>query len=123
MLYEKRITVSVHAGDELTRARIVRQLRPTPWFGVVREGGAVDILFLGRNDKTAGVQLRRLTRDGRTPVVVVAEELGETELMAIEAYGVASVLWGERLTAGRLSRAVHNAAGCCPRVPVLTALV
>jgi len=123
VLYEKRITVSVHAGDELTRARIVRQLRPTPWFGVVREGGAVDILFLGRNDKTAGVQLRRLTRDGRTPVVVVAEELGETELMAIEAYGVASVLWGERLTAGRLSRAVHNAAGCCPRVPVLTALV
>lgn len=122
-MYEKRITVSVHAGDELTRARIVRQLRPTPWFGVVREGGAVDILFLGRNDKSAGVQLRRLTRDGRTPVVVVAEELGEAELMAIEAYGVSSVLWGERLTAGRLSRAVHNAAGCCPRVPVLTALV
>ncbi|MEU2513863.1 DNA-binding response regulator [Streptomyces syringium] len=115
--------MSVHAGDELTRARIVRQLRPTPWFGVVREGGAVDILFLGRNDKSAGVQLRRLTRDGRTPVVVVAEELGEAELMAIEAYGVSSVLWGERLTAGRLSRAVHNAAGCCPRVPVLTALV
>ncbi|MEV6775881.1 DNA-binding response regulator [Streptomyces syringium] len=123
MLYEKRITVNVHAGDELTRARIVRQLRPTPWFGVVREGGAVDILFLGRNDRTAGVQLRRLTRDGRKPVVVVAEQLSETELMAIEAYGVTSVLWGERLTAGRLSRAVHNAAGCCPRVPVLTALV
>lgn len=123
MLYEKRITVNVHAGDELTRARIVRQLRPTPWFGVVREGGAVDILFLGRSDRTAGVQLRRLTRDGRTPVVVVDEDLSETELMAIEEYGVACVLRVDRLTSGRLSRAVHNAAGCCPRLPVLTALV
>ncbi|MFD7237890.1 DNA-binding response regulator [Streptomyces syringium] len=123
MLYEKRITVNVHAGDELTRARLARRLRPLPGVDVVREGGEVDILFLGRDEQSAGDELHRLTRDGRAPVVVVAEELGETELMAIAEYGVASVLWGERLTAGRLSRAVHNAAGCCPRLPVLTALV
>ncbi|GHG58794.1 DNA-binding response regulator [Streptomyces griseocarneus] len=124
-MFEKRITVNVRAADELGRHRIVRQLRTLPGVGVVRgdEDAAVDILVMGRQDDAAPDELRRLARAGRAPLVVVAEELGETELMAVAEYGVRSVLWGDRLTPGRLSRAVHQAAGCCPRVPMSAALV
>ncbi|MFD0383225.1 hypothetical protein ACFQ2B_15165 [Streptomyces stramineus] len=68
------------------------------------------------DDDAAAGELRRLTRDG-APVVLVADELGETELMAVAEYGVRSVLWRRRLTLARLARAVHAAAGCCPRLP------
>ncbi|MEX2983304.1 DNA-binding response regulator [Streptomyces sp. C36] len=124
-MFEKRITVNVRAADELGRHRIIRQLRTLPGVGVVRgdEDATVDILIMGRHDDAAPGELRRLARAGRAPLVVVAEELGETELMAVAEYGVRSVLWGERLTPGRLSRAVHQAAGCCPRVPMTAALV
>ncbi len=124
-MFDKRITVNVHAGDDLGRHRIVRQLRGLPGIGVVRrdEEAAVDILLMAREDHAAPAALRRMVRANRAPLVVVAEELGETELMAVAEYGVRSVLWGERLTPGRLSRAVHNAAGCCPRLPLGIALV
>ncbi|MFF4735517.1 DNA-binding response regulator [Streptomyces sp. NPDC001262] len=122
-MFEKRmtdrITVSVHTADEVARARVARQLRALPGVSVVREGAAVDVLLLGRHDDGA---LRRLARARRAPLVVIADELGETELMAVQEYGVQSVLWGQRLTPGRLQRAVHQAAGCCPRLPMVTAL-
>ncbi|MEV4442174.1 DNA-binding response regulator [Streptomyces sp. NPDC049577] len=122
-MFEKRITVSVHADDELGRHRVVRQLRSLPGMEIVRDGAAVDILLMGRADRDAPGALRRMARADRAPLVVIAEELGETELMAVAEYGVRSVLWGHRLTPGRLSRAVHNAAGCCPRTPMATALL
>jgi hypothetical protein len=109
---DKRITVSVHTSDEVGRARLVRRLRSLDDIRVVREAAAVEILLLGRHDHDT---LRRRARESWAPLVVVAEELGETELMAIREYGVRTVLWGERLTPRRLSRAVHDAAGCCPR--------
>ncbi|MFI9205728.1 DNA-binding response regulator [Streptomyces sp. NPDC053048] len=124
-MFEKRITVNVRAADELGRHRIVRQLRALPGVGVVRgdEDAAVDILVMGRHDQDGPDELRRLARAGRAPLVLVAQELGETELMAVAEYGVRSVLRADRLTPGRLSRAVHQAAGCCPRVPIEAALV
>ncbi|WP_049719146.1 hypothetical protein [Streptomyces caatingaensis] len=118
MLDDHRITVKVHATDELGRARIVRQLRTLPEVRVVRDAAAVEILLLGRHDEDAPEQLRRRTRESWAPLVVVADELGETELMAVTEYGVRSVLWGHRLTPRRLARAVHAAAGCCPPEPL-----
>ncbi|MDG4530809.1 DNA-binding response regulator [Streptomyces sp. AV19] len=117
--------MSVHATDELGRARIVRQLRTLPEVRVVGESAAVELLLLGRHDRDAAEQLRRRTRESWAPLVVVADELGETELMAVTEYGVRSVLWGHRLTPRRLGRAVHAAAGCCPPEPLprLKALV
>ncbi|MEU7132772.1 DNA-binding response regulator [Streptomyces sp. NPDC046261] len=125
-MFEKRITVSVHADDELGRHRLVRQLRVLPGIHVASRNGAgatVDVLVMGRHDADAAGKLRRMARAGRAPLVVVADELGETELMAIAEYGVRSVLYRHRLTPGRLQRAVHNAAGCCPRVPIGAALI
>ncbi|MEU5050648.1 DNA-binding response regulator [Streptomyces sp. NPDC021096] len=119
-MFGKRITVSVHGGDELGRHRIVRTLRSLPGIGVVRgdERAVVEVLLMGRHDGGAAGRLRSMAREGRAPLVVVAEELGETELMAVSEYGVRAVLWSHRLTPGRLSRAVHNAAGCCPPLPI-----
>ncbi|MCA6093529.1 DNA-binding response regulator [Streptomyces sp. SCA3-4] len=123
-MFEKRITVSVHADDELGRHRLVRQLRALPGIRVARRGdggAAVDVLVIGQHDRDAPGTLRRMARADRAPLVVVADELGETELMAVAEYGVRSVLYGHRLTPGRLQRAVHNAAGCCPREPMTAA--
>ncbi|GAA3054924.1 DNA-binding NarL/FixJ family response regulator [Streptomyces olivoverticillatus] len=122
-MFQKCITVNVSAADEIGRHRIVRQLRTLPGVSVVREQPAVDILLMGRHDRDAPAELRRLARAGRAPLVVVADDLGETELMAVSEYGVQCVLWSHRLTPGRLQRAVHNAAGCCPRTPLSLALV
>ncbi|MEU2867903.1 DNA-binding response regulator [Streptomyces olivoreticuli] len=120
---DKRITVTVHATDELNRARFVRRLRELPEVRVVREDGAVSFVLMGTDDAPAAAELRRLARDSDERVVLVAEELGETELMAVAEYGVRSVLFLSRLTAWRLARAVHSAVGCCARVPLVTALV
>lgn len=122
-MFVKRITVSVHATDELSRARFVRRLRELPELRVVRGPGDVEVLLMGVDDTAAAAELRRRARDGGAPVVLVADELGETELMAVAEYGVRSVLWNRWLTQGRLARAVHAAAGCCPRLPLVTALM
>ncbi|MCC3766388.1 DNA-binding response regulator [Streptomyces sp. UNOC14_S4] len=120
---DKRITVTVHATDELNRARFVRRLRELPEVRVVREDGDVSLVLMGTDDAPAAAELRRLSLALERRVVLVAEVLGELELMAVAEYGVRSVLWLRGLTAGRLLRAVHAAAGCCPRAPLVTALV
>ncbi|WP_171164511.1 DNA-binding response regulator [Streptomyces sp. I05A-00742] len=125
-MLDDRITVSVRAADEVGRARIVRGLRTLPGIRVVKDGAAVEILLLGRHDHDAPGELRRRSRESWAPLVVVAEELGETELMAVREYGVRNVLLAHRLTPRRLGRAVHAAAaGCCPPEPLpeLRALV
>ncbi|MGW1072246.1 DNA-binding response regulator [Streptomyces sp. NPDC002537] len=118
---DKRITVTVYATDELNRARFVRRLRASSEMRVVREDGDVSVVLMGPDDAPAAAELRRLSPAGR--VVLVAEELGDLELMAVAEYGVRSVLWLPRLTQGRLLRALHSAAGCCPKVPLVTALM
>ncbi|MGK5548123.1 DNA-binding response regulator [Streptomyces sp. URMC 127] len=128
-MFKKPITISVHATDELARARFVREVRAMlPEVRVVRrvseeEGeGDVGFVLMGAGDPAAAATLRRLTRAGGA-VVLVADELGESELMAVAEYGVRSVLWRPAITRRQLSRAVHSAAGCCPKLPMLTALV
>ncbi|MGW2598239.1 DNA-binding response regulator [Streptomyces klenkii] len=128
-MFKKPITISVHATDELARARFAREVRAVlPEVKVVRrdagEGaGDIDFVLMGADDHAAAATVRRLTRAGEAPVVLVADELGESELMAVSEYGVESVLWRPAITRRQLSRAVHSAAGCCPKAPMLTALV
>ncbi|QLE72877.1 DNA-binding response regulator [Streptomyces rectiverticillatus] len=125
-MFKKPITISVHATDELARARFAREVRAVlPGVQVVRRGeeGAVDFVLMGADDPAAAATLRRLARAGEAPVVLVADELGESELMAVAEYGVSSVLWRPAITRRQLSRAVHSAAGCCPKLPMVTALM
>ncbi|GGY09936.1 DNA-binding response regulator [Streptomyces hiroshimensis] len=125
-MFKKPITISVHATDELARARFAREVRAVlPEVQVVRrdEDGDVEFVLMGADDPAAAATLRRLTRAGEAPVVLVADELGESELMAVAEYGVESVLWRPSITRRQLSRAVHSAAGCCPKLPMVTALM
>ncbi|WP_424892969.1 DNA-binding response regulator [Streptomyces sp. XH2] len=124
-MFKKPITISVHATDELGRARFAREVRAMlPEVRVVRrdEEGDVGFVLMGADDPAAAATMRRLTRTGAS-VVLVADELGESELMAVAEYGVRSVLWRPAITRRQLSRAVHSAAGCCPKLPMLTALM
>ncbi|MEV4921763.1 DNA-binding response regulator [Streptomyces roseoverticillatus] len=125
-MFKKPITISVHATDDLVRARFAREVRAMlPEVRVVRrdEEGDVGFVLMGADDPAAAATMRRLTREGGTAVVLVADELGDSELMAVSEYGVRSVLWRPAITRRQLSRAVHSAAGCCPKRPILTALV
>ncbi|MFF7726057.1 DNA-binding response regulator [Streptomyces sp. NPDC008001] len=132
-MFKKPITISVHATDELARARFVREVRALlPEVRVVRRAGEgagaaagedVGFVLMGARDPAAAATVRRLTRAGEVPVVLVADELGESELMAVAEYGVRSVLWRPAITRRQLSRAVHTAAGCCPKLPMVTALM
>ncbi|MCQ8773727.1 DNA-binding response regulator [Streptomyces telluris] len=128
-MFKKPITISVYATDELARARFAREVRAVlPEVRVARrdagEGaGDVGFVLMGADDPAAAAALRRLTRADEAPVVLVADELGESELMAVAEYGVHSVLWRPAITRRQLSRAVHSAAGCCPKLPMVTALM
>ncbi|MBZ4317939.1 DNA-binding response regulator [Streptomyces huiliensis] len=117
-MLDDRITVSVHATDEVGRARLARELRALPGIRVVRDGAAVQILLLGRHDRDAAGELRRRSRGSWAPLVVVADGLGDAELMAVWEYGARTVLQTPRVTPRRLGRAVHAAAGCCPPEPL-----
>ncbi|MGI5338911.1 DNA-binding response regulator [Streptomyces sp. CA-181903] len=117
-MLDDRITVSVHATDEVGRARLVRGLRTLPGIRVVRNGAAVQILLLGRHDRDAAGELRRRGAGSWAPLLVVADGLGDAELMAVWEYGARTVLPMHRVTPRRLGRAVHAAAGCCPREPL-----
>ncbi|MCF3100119.1 DNA-binding response regulator [Streptomyces roseoverticillatus] len=125
-MFKNPITISVHATDDLVRARFAREVRAMlPEARVVRrdEEGSVAFVLMGADDPAAAATMRRLTRADEAAVVLVADELGDTELMAVAEYGVRSVLWRPAITRRQLSRAVHSAAGCCPKRPMLTALV
>lgn len=113
-----RVTVTVHGPDPLSRAGVVRHLqqestielieRPRPFADEPR--GAVAVMLAERLDDRAGAELRRLVCGGAQPVVLVAGELREAELMVVMEYGVRAVLWQHRTTPRRLLRAVHRVA-------------
>ncbi|WKX71415.1 DNA-binding response regulator [Streptomyces sp. XD-27] len=114
----RRVTVTVHGPDPLSRAGVVRHLqreptvelidRPRPFGG--EPLGAVAVMLAERLDARAGAELRRLVRGGAQPVVLVAGELREADLMVVVEYGVRAVLWQHRTTPRRLLRAVHRVA-------------
>ncbi|MFH8367846.1 DNA-binding response regulator [Streptomyces sp. NPDC018031] len=115
---DRRVTVTVHGPDPLSRAGVVRHLqqestielieRPLPFADEPR--GAVAVMLAERLDERAGAELRRLVRGGRQRVVLIAGELREAELMVVMEYGVRAVLWQHRTTPRRLLRAVHRVA-------------
>ncbi|KUJ67839.1 response regulator [Streptomyces albus subsp. albus] len=115
---DRRVTVTVHGPDPRSRAGVMRHLereasvelieRPRPFSDEPR--GAVAVMLAERLDARSGAELRQLVRGGSQPVVLVAGELREADLMVVMEYGVRAVLWEHRATPRRLLRAVHRAA-------------
>ncbi|WP_441246658.1 helix-turn-helix transcriptional regulator [Kitasatospora sp. McL0602] len=109
-----RVPVVVHAPDPISRAGAESQLRRCLGVEVVpeREGrrGAVALLLADVVDATVTGALRRLVRSGETRVVLVVDQMRESELLDAVECGVGAILWRREATAERLGRAVLAAA-------------
>ncbi|WP_317452213.1 MULTISPECIES: response regulator transcription factor [unclassified Streptomyces] len=131
----KRVTVTVHASDPLSRAGLISHLRHQPSLDVVpdqdgtgREGRgpdgvepdgdtgcrgaapAVAVLLAEQIDEPTTAELRRLLRGRDQRVVLIARELREPDLLAVVEYGVRAIIWRHQATEQRLLSAVHSAA-------------
>ncbi|MFJ4870056.1 response regulator transcription factor [Streptomyces sp. NPDC088757] len=133
----KRVTVTVHASDPLSRAGLISHLRHQPSLDVLperaegervreeqvpegrdreerdREGrsaSAVAVMLADRIDESTTAELRRLLRGRDQRVVLVAGELREPDLLSVVEYGVRAIIWRHQATEQRLLSAVHSAA-------------
>ncbi|WSV43125.1 response regulator transcription factor [Streptomyces sp. NBC_01077] len=113
----KRVTVTVHASDPLSRAGLISHLRHQPTVDVVpdqddpcRDSPAVAVMLAERIDDPTTAELRRLLRGRDQRVVLVARELREPDLLAVVEYGVRAIIWRHQATEQRLLSAVHSAA-------------
>lgn len=123
----KRVTVTVHASDPLSRAGLISHLRHQPSLDVLPEreedgrGGpeqapeernapAVAVMLADRIDESTTAELRRLLRGRDQRVVLVAGELREPDLLSVVEYGVRAIIWRHQATEQRLLSAVHSAA-------------
>jgi DNA-binding NarL/FixJ family response regulator len=116
------IAVIVRSADPLTLAGAVSHLRHTPGLELVESPPQpgrswVAVVLTDRVDYMTVVELRRLTREPRQRVVLVADRLREAELMTVLGCGVQTVLWRSEVTPSRLSGAVRAAAQGESRLP------
>ncbi|MER5727171.1 response regulator transcription factor [Streptomyces sp. NPDC002138] len=130
-----RIAVTIHAADPLSRAGIVRHLQHQPTVEVVPSSppgaagpaaatvaaaAAVAVMAVDRIDEPSAAELRELLRGGERPVVLIARELREPELLAVVEYGVRAILWRHQTTEERLFEAIRQSArGECVLPPDL----
>lgn len=120
----KRVTVTVHASDPLSRAGLISHLRHQPTIDVMAgheahdygavgtaDAPAVAVMLADRIDEPTTAELRRLLRAGCDQrVVLVARELREPDLLTVVEYGVRAIIWRHQATEERLLSAVHSAA-------------
>ncbi|MEW1905684.1 response regulator transcription factor [Streptomyces sp. NPDC086147] len=123
----KRVTVTVHASDPLSRAGLISHLRHQPSLDVLPERGedgrggqeqapeernapAVAVMLADRIDESTTAELRRLLHGRDRRVVLVAGELRESDLLSVVEYGVRAIIWRHQATEQRLLSAVHSAA-------------
>ncbi|MFJ2788116.1 LuxR C-terminal-related transcriptional regulator [Streptomyces sp. NPDC093249] len=127
----KRVAVTVHASDPLSRAGLISHLRHQPAIDVVPDqdcadlagdgrdrtgtgcrdtAPAVAVLLAERIDEPTTAELRRLLRGRDQRVVLIARELREPDLLAVVEYGVRAIIWRHQATEQRLLSAVQSAA-------------
>jgi DNA-binding NarL/FixJ family response regulator len=120
----KRIMVTVHTADPLSRAGVATQLRHQPGMTVLDEAEAgasaaadgdpaavaVAVMVVDWLDEAAVVDLRRLVRGGDRRVVLIVGELREPELVSALECRVYGILWRREVTGDRLAGVVRSAA-------------
>ncbi|MFI8894023.1 helix-turn-helix transcriptional regulator [Streptomyces paradoxus] len=110
----RRIPVSVHAADPISREGAVSQLRRFPEIDLREETGSgpgtVALLIDDVLDDAALTRLRRLVRSEGARAVLVVGALRETELLDVIECGVGAIVWRREATATRLVQAVLAAA-------------
>ncbi|GLF96820.1 response regulator transcription factor [Streptomyces yaizuensis] len=111
----ERLRVGIRAGDPIGRAGVMSLLRHQGSVDVVDEGGAdsgagVVVMVVDQVDEPVTADLRRFARGLERPVVLVARELREDDLLTVVECGVRAILWRHEATESRLLKAVHRAA-------------
>lgn len=107
------LTVSVHATDSLSLAGLTVLLADRPELRMLKPGdagGDVVVFAAGRLDSRVVAALRRSAAATGRPVVLVLDEINESELMLAVECRVQSVLPRAAVTADRLARVITGAA-------------
>jgi DNA-binding NarL/FixJ family response regulator len=107
------IDVSVHATDSLTLAGLTVLLAGRPELRVLGEGetgGDVLLFAAARLDARVAPALRRSAAATRRPVVLVLDEISDSELLLAVECRVQSVLPRAAVTAERLTRTITAVA-------------
>lgn len=88
------ISTYVHGPDPISQAGVVSQLRSRPEVRVVDtpEGAAVAVVVADHVDDATTRVLRRIRKDGRPRLVLVATEIDDTALVAAAEAGVGGLL-------------------------------
>ena len=110
-----RITVVVSAGDPLSRAGIVSQLRRAQGFSVVSDSDEPpdDVVALVVADDLDGAvlaEMRGLRARGVRRIVLLVSRVDDRGLLAAAEAGVTGVVRRSEATAGNLSAAIRSAA-------------
>ncbi|WP_424210622.1 helix-turn-helix transcriptional regulator [Streptomyces sp. BI20] len=126
LLSERRIVVSVYAGDPLSRAGVMAQIGAggPGWQvgsaegfggepdgqGAVSEGATeVAVVACDRLDGEGEAVLREAVGSRGRPVVLVVGALRESDLVTLVEAGIGAVVWRHEATADALRRAVERA--------------
>lgn len=109
----ERVRVTVRALDAITSAGLVSCLEAMPDVAVVTPDGQVDVVVAAYDRLTAGAvaALRTIAAEIRRPVVLVTSEIREVELLPAVECRVVAILPRAAAADGRLTEAVHTAAG------------
>ncbi|MBD0741183.1 helix-turn-helix transcriptional regulator [Streptomyces sp. CBMA152] len=121
-MINKRVRVTVHASDPVSRAGAMSHLQHQPTVEVIHDScGPLDqntrpgertvtVMLVDQVDEPVSADLRRVVRGGEQRVVLVARELRESDLLTVVECGVRAILWRHQATEQRLLKAVHSAA-------------
>ncbi|GAA3838298.1 LuxR C-terminal-related transcriptional regulator [Saccharothrix violaceirubra] len=111
---EKRIRVVVQAADQLSAAGLVGFLEARPEIVVLdadrRDEADVAVLAVGRLDEEVEAGLRRLAARAPVPVVLVLDEIEETDVLTAAECRVVALLPRSGATGERVARGVLAAA-------------
>lgn len=109
-----QVRVALQATDPLSRAGLVNMLQPRAELKVLArtERADADVLVVAADRLTADVvaALRRTAAETGTPVVLITNEITETELLTAVECRVVAVLPRPAVTAERLAHSITAAA-------------
>jgi DNA-binding NarL/FixJ family response regulator len=117
----ERVAVSVYAGDPISRAGVVAQLRSRPEVQVVENGEAgsasVAVIVSEEVDSETVQVMKAIQRNGAARVVLVLSAIDDAGLLAAVEGGASGLLRRSQATTDALVRAATSAAAGEGTVP------
>lgn len=112
--FTPRIPIVVVAGDPLSKAGVVSQLRHAPGLAFAADGetpgGVVALVVADELDEAVLTEMRALRGRGVRRIVLLVARVDDRGLLAAAEAGVTGVLRRSDATAGNLAAAIRSAA-------------